>query len=117
MTITSESSTAPRASVEKPRPRPRMVRWFMIVGILLALLVVILVGFNKFRENAIKGFFDNMAKNPKPIAVSVADATSEVVPNLISAVGDLAAVHQVNVTSDVNGRITDIQFTAGATVK
>jgi multidrug efflux system membrane fusion protein len=33
------------------------------------------------------------------------------------AVGDLAAVHQVNVTSDVNGRITDIMFTAGADVK
>ncbi len=39
------------------------------------------------------------------------------VPNLMTAVGDLAAVHQVNVTSDVSGRITDIMFTAGATVK
>ena len=39
------------------------------------------------------------------------------VPNLLTAVGDLAAVHQVNVTSDVSGRITDIMFTAGATVK
>src|SRR6266496_97804 len=35
---------------------------------------------------------------------------------LLTAVGDLAAVHQVNVTSDVNGRITDIMFTAGSTV-
>jgi multidrug efflux system membrane fusion protein len=33
------------------------------------------------------------------------------------AVGDLAAVHQVNVTSDVSGRITDILFTPGASVK
>ena len=39
------------------------------------------------------------------------------IPNLIKAVGDLAAVHQVNVTSDLNGRITDIMFTAGSTVK
>ena len=39
------------------------------------------------------------------------------IPNLLTAVGDLAAVHQVNVTSDVSGRITDIMFTAGATVK
>jgi multidrug efflux system membrane fusion protein len=36
---------------------------------------------------------------------------------LLTAVGDLAAVHQVNVTSDVSGRITDIMFTAGSTVK
>jgi multidrug efflux system membrane fusion protein len=35
----------------------------------------------------------------------------------LRAVGDLAAVHQVNVTSDVSGRITEILFTAGATVK
>ena len=39
------------------------------------------------------------------------------IPNLLTAVGDLAAVHQVNVTSDVNGRITEILFTAGASVK
>ena len=117
MTLTTEpsSSTAPRATVEKPRPRPRMVRWFIIVGILLAILVGGLVGFNAFRAHMIKQFFATM--KPPPTVVSVADAKSEVVPNLISAVGDLAAVHQVNVTSDVNGRITDIQFTAGATVK
>ena len=117
MTLTTEpnSTTAPRATVEKPRPRPRMVRWFIIVGILLAILVGGLVGFNAFRAHMIKQFFATM--KPPPSVVSVADAKSEVVPNLISAVGDLAAVHQVNVTSDVNGRITDIQFTAGATVK
>ncbi|WP_441229203.1 efflux RND transporter periplasmic adaptor subunit [Tardiphaga sp. 215_C5_N2_1] len=117
MTLTTEpnSTTAPRATVEKPRPRPRMVRWFIIVGILLTILVGGLVGFNAFRAHMIKQFFATM--KPPPTVVSVADAKSEVVPNLISAVGDLAAVHQVNVTSDVNGRITDIQFTAGATVK
>lgn len=117
MTFTTEpnSTTAPRAIVEKPRPRPRMVRWFIIVGILLAILVGGLVGFNAFRAHMIKQFFATM--KPPPSVVSVADAKSEVVPNLISAVGDLAAVHQVNVTSDVNGRVTDIMFTAGSTVK
>ena len=39
------------------------------------------------------------------------------IPNLLTAVGDLAAVHQVNVTSDVSGRITAIMFTAGSSVK
>ena len=56
-------------------------------------------------------------KKPPPSTVTVAEAKSEVVPNLLRAVGDLAAVHQVNVTSDVSGRITDIMFTAGSTVK
>lgn len=115
MTITTEPGAAQRTAMEKPRPRPRTVRWFIIVGGLLALLVVAIVGFNEFRAKAIKNFFATM--KPPPTAVSIAEAKSEVVPNLINAVGDLAAVHQVNVTSDVNGRITDIQFVAGATVK
>ena len=102
-------------SVETPRKRPRTVRWFIIVGGLLALLVVAIVGFNAFRSHMIKQFFANM--KPPPITVSIAEAKSEVVPNLIGTGGDLAAVHQVNVTSDVNGRVTEIMFQAGATVK
>jgi membrane fusion protein, multidrug efflux system len=115
MTITTEASTTPRAVVEKPRPKPRMLRWFIIVGLLLALLVGALVGFNSFRNMKIAEFFAN--NKPPPILVSAADAKSEVIPNLLTAVGDLAAVHQVNVTSDVSGRITDIMFQAGSTVK
>src|SRR5216684_3845805 len=71
MNIVTEANISGRAITEKPRARPvRMVLWFIIVGLLLAL-----------------------------------------------AVGGLAAVHQVDVTSDVSGRITDIMFTPGATVK
>ena len=92
-----------------------MVRWFIIVGLLLALLVGGLVWFNYFRGQMIAQFFAN--NKPPPASVSVAEAKSEVIPNLLTAVGDLAAVHQVNVTSDVNGRITDIMFTAGSDVK
>ena len=100
---------------EKPRKRPRTLKWFIIVGGLLVLLVVAIVGFNAFRNHMIKQFFATM--KPPPINVSIAEAKSEVVPNLIGAVGDLAAVHQVNVTSDLNGRVTEIMFQAGATVK
>ena len=38
------------------------------------------------------------------------------VPNTLRTVGELAAVHQVNVTSDVSGRVTDVLFTAGSHV-
>lgn len=116
MTITTQPGTVPRASIEKPRQRPvRLLRWFIIVGLLLALLVGAFVGFNAFRNKMIAQFFAN--NKPPPSTVTVAEAKSEVIPNLLTAVGDLAAVHQVNVTSDVSGRITDIMFTAGATVK
>jgi multidrug efflux system membrane fusion protein len=101
--------------IDKPGKPVRPVRWFIIVGLALALLVGGLVGFNAFRSHMIAQFFAN--NKPPPTNVTVAEATSEVVPNLLTAVGDLAAVHQVNVTSDVSGRITDIMFTAGSHVK
>src|SRR4051812_32160101 len=118
MTIAAERGVStPRSTIgEKPRHRPvRTVRWFIIVGTLLALLVGGLVGFNAFRTKMITQFFAN--NKPPPATVTVAEAKSEVIPNLLTAVGDLAAVHQVNVTSDVSGRITDILFTAGSSVK
>jgi membrane fusion protein, multidrug efflux system len=116
MNIVTEANIAGQPITEKPRARPiRMIRWVIIVGALLALLVGGLVWFNSFRGQMIAQFFAN--NRPPPTPVTVADAKSEVIPNLLTAVGDLAAVHQVNVTPDVSGRITDIMFTAGATVK
>jgi len=93
----------------------RTTRWFIIVGILLALLVGGIWGFNAFRSRMIAQFF--ASNKPPPVSVAVAEAKSEVVPNLLTAVGDLAAVHQVNVTSDVNGRVTKVLFGAGSQVK
>jgi multidrug efflux system membrane fusion protein len=116
MNIVTESNISGRAITEKPRARPvRLLRWFIIVGLLLALLVGGLVGFNAFRTKMITQFFAN--NKPPPATVTVAEAKTEVIPNLLTAVGDLAAVHQVNVTPDVSGRITDIMFTAGSNVK
>jgi multidrug efflux system membrane fusion protein len=115
MNIVTEANISGKAITDKPRARPvKMVRWFIIIGLLLALLVGALVGFNAFRSHMIAQFFAN--NKPPPTSVAISEARSEVVPNLLTAVGDLAAVHQVNVTSDVSGRITDIMFTAGAHV-
>ncbi|MDI1261858.1 MAG: efflux RND transporter periplasmic adaptor subunit [bacterium] len=116
MNIVTEPKISGKPITEKPHKRPvRYLRWFIIVGVLLALLVGGLVWFNYFRGKMIAQFFATM--KPPPTSVNIATAKSEVIPNLLTAVGDLAAVHQVNVTSDVNGRITEILFTAGATVK
>lgn len=116
MNIAAEANISGKPITEPPKKRPvKMLRWFIIVGLGLVLIVGAFVGFEAFRAKMIKDFF--AGNKPPPIAVNVADAKSEVIPNLLTAVGDLAAVHQVNVTSDVNGRITDILFTAGASVK
>jgi multidrug efflux system membrane fusion protein len=121
MTVTREGSAGDKSDVsaqglrDPSRARPiRMKRWFIIIGVLLALLVGALVGFNAFRAHMIAQFFAN--NKPPPVTISAVEAKSEVLPNLQRAVGSLAAVHQVNVTSDVSGRITDILFTAGSHV-
>src|SRR5258705_8320046 len=116
MNIVTEPKLSGKPIGDKTHKRPvRLVRWFIIVGLLLTLLVGGLVYFNYFRGKMIAQFFAN--NKPPPASVNIATAKSETIPNLLIAVGDLAAVHQVNVTSDVNGRITDIMFTAGASVK
>ena len=117
MNIVTESHIAGKPIGDKPRKRPvRMVRWFIIVGLLLALLVGGLVWFNSLPRQD-----DQAVLRQQQAAADAASASptakSEAIPNLLTAVGDLAAVHQVNVTSDVSGRITDIMFTAGASVK
>ena len=112
---TSPSQKA-ASSTEKPRSAPvQMKRWLIIVGGALALLVFLFVGFNAFRSFMIARFFAN--NKPPAVSVSVANATSEVLPRLLLGIGDLAAVHQVDVTTDVNGRVTDILFTPGSRVK
>jgi multidrug efflux system membrane fusion protein len=116
MNIATEAKLSGKPIDDKPRTRPvRMVRWFIIIGLALALVVGALVGFNAFRSRMIAEFFAH--NKPPPATVTAVEVKSEVVPNLLTAVGGLAAVHQVNVTSDVSGRITDILFKPGAHVE
>src|SRR5437762_11013777 len=115
MNIVNEANISGKPLTEKSRRPIRMLRWFVLVGPVLAVVVGGLVGFNYLRSQGIKQFF--ASNKPPPASVTVAEAKSEVIPNLLSAVGDLAAVHQVNVTSDVSGRVTDIMFTGGSSVK
>jgi multidrug efflux system membrane fusion protein len=116
MNIATESKLAGKPIDEKGRARPvRLVRWFIIIGLALVLVAGGIVYFEYWREAFLKNMFATM--KPPPATVTVAEATSEVVPNLLTAVGGLAAVHQVNVTSDVSGRITDILFKPGSHVE
>jgi membrane fusion protein, multidrug efflux system len=116
MTLSAETEVANRTGYRKAkgeRPvRPRL--WFTIVAVLLALLVGIFWGFNAFRDHMIAQFFAHM-KMP-PVSVSVAKVETEVLPNLLTGVGDVAAVHQVNVTTDSAGRVVKIMFEPGAHV-
>jgi membrane fusion protein, multidrug efflux system len=117
MTISSETDVRSRAAYEAPASaRPvRSKLWFAIVAVLLALLVGGLWGFNAFRDHMIAQFF--ATNRPAPIVVSIAEVKSEVLPHLLTGIGDVVAVHQVDVTTDVSGRVTKIMFEPGTHVK
>jgi multidrug efflux system membrane fusion protein len=117
MTISTDTDLGSRAAYEAPaRPRPvRGKLWFTIVAVLLALLVGGLWGFNQFRAHMIAQFFATM--RPPPTLVTVAEVKSEVLPHLLTGIGDVVAVHQVDVTTDVSGRVTKIMFEPGTHVK
>ncbi|MCG2625378.1 efflux RND transporter periplasmic adaptor subunit [Bradyrhizobium sp. WYCCWR 13023] len=116
MNIVAEHKISGEPIDSKAPKRPvRPVLWFIIIGTLLGVLVGGFVWFNYFRGQMIKQFFAN--NKPPPTLVSAAEAKSEVVPNLLTAVGGLAAVHQVDVTSDVNGRVIEIKFEPGMHVE
>ena len=116
MTVSTDSDLGSRAAYEAPASaRPvRGKLWFAIVAVLLALLVGGLWGFNAFREHMIAQFFANM--KPPPTLVTVAEIKSEVLPHLLTGIGDVVAVHQVDVTTDVSGRVTKIMFQPGTHV-
>jgi multidrug efflux system membrane fusion protein len=117
MTLSAETEVAARTAYRKPKTdKPvRTKLWFSIMVVLMALLVGVFWGFNQFRNHMIAQFFANM-KMP-PATVSVADVKTEVLPNLLTGIGDVVAVHQVNVTTEVAGRVTKIMFEPGAHVQ
>src|SRR5258708_4368333 len=102
------------AKVSHPPTRAKQLRWFIVVGLLLALVLGILYGFNTFRSKAIATFFAN--NKPPPTQISAVTATSEEVPHFGAGIGSLAAAHQVTIMPEVGGRVTEIAFDSGAKV-
>lgn len=120
MTPPSEAIAPNDAFRQRPEAPPqarkrRPVLWFVLMLLFLGLIGGGLYGFNAFRDMKIKEFF--AAMKPPPAPVTVATAASESVPRRLMGIGDLAAVHQVVVTPQVGGLVTQIAFQSGAAVK
>jgi membrane fusion protein, multidrug efflux system len=97
-----------------PMRSRRMVLWLAVMALLMALLLAGLYGFNAFRAHAIATFFAH--NKPPPAIVAMTVAESETVPRYLTGIGTIAAVHQVTVSSQVSGMVTQILFQPGQTV-
>jgi membrane fusion protein, multidrug efflux system len=95
--------------------RPKTLRWLLIIGLLLVLVLGVFYGYNRFREQATAQFFATM--KPPPTEITAVKAVTAAVPHFASGIGSLTAVHQVTVSPEVGGRVTAILFTPGAEVK
>jgi multidrug efflux system membrane fusion protein len=95
--------------------RPRTILWFVIMGLLLAILLGLLYGYNWLRVQGTAAYFAN--NRPPPAQVSAAEVNTEAVPRFAAGIGSVTAVHQVTINPEVGGRVTKIFFEAGAAVK
>src|SRR5436189_6378068 len=88
----------------------RTVRWLVIVGVLLAVVLGGLYGFNRFREQAIATYF--ASNKPPPARVSATEVKTEAIPRFATGIGSVSAVHQVTINPEIGGRVTKIFFEA-----
>jgi len=91
-------------------------RFFIIAGILLLLIVVCggIVGFNLFRDSAIKQFFATM-KPPAATVSTVIVKPSDWTPG-VEAIGTVNAVRGVDLTVETAGIVKSIMFHANQKV-
>lgn len=86
-----------------------------VIVILIGLVGAGLVGFNFFRDNAIKQFFATMQQPAAPVS------TYTVKPGVwtpdIEAIGTISAIQGVELAVEVSGIVKDIPFTANQVVK
>jgi len=95
--------------------RPKTILWLVIVGLLLSLVIGVLYGFNRLREQGMAAYFAN--NKPPPAQISAAEVKTEAVPRFATGIGSVTAIHQVTINPEVGGRVTKIFFEPGASVK
>ena len=80
-----------------------MILRFIIMAVVLALVFGGLYGFDVFRSQKIAEYFATYRPPPTPISADT--VVAEDLPKRLPAIGSLAAVHQVTVTSEVGGLV------------
>jgi multidrug efflux system membrane fusion protein len=106
---TEQVSRPPSVSPERSR------RVTMIVGLAVVGVLALLFAYNLIREHMVKSYL--AANKPPPVSVTYEIVAASTMPQFLTAVGSITAVHQVTVSPEVDGAVTRILFQAGATVK
>lgn len=95
-------------------PGVEMIKRFLIAIVLLVVLAGGLVGFNRFRDQAIENFFANMPVQTMAVS-TVTAAPAEWTPS-IEAIGTVSAIRGVDLTVEATGIIKELHFSANQRV-
>jgi multidrug efflux system membrane fusion protein len=115
---TTMEQADPAYARESLRKRRTVGRLIFRLTIMAALLFGVFGGFwyyNHYRAAMMAHAFATM--KPPPVPIATAEATAQAVPQTLPGIGSIWAEHQVSVAPEIGGRVTQIMFQAGATVK
>ncbi|MCB2107651.1 MAG: efflux RND transporter periplasmic adaptor subunit [Rhodobacteraceae bacterium] len=112
---THDPKPEPIAASHAPVSRGRMTRAFVVTGLILVLVLGALVGFNIFRNNAMKAFF--ASNRPAPLAVNTEVVAAGEFPRILTAIGSVAAVNWVTISPEADGRVDAFTFVPGGEVR
>jgi len=104
--------------MRSPRRTPsrlRRVIWFTVVLILCVLLLGGFWGFEQFKQKMMGQYFASMT--PPPTEVETYKAATQAIPQYLTSIGTMMAVHQVTVSPELDGRISAVRFESGQAVK
>ncbi len=99
----------------KPRTRGRLIFRLILVIVLMGAVGFGLYAFQNFKTVMIGQIMSKMAPPPAPVAAVTAKLQD--MPRYLEGIGTIMAVKQVTVAPEVAGRVTQIMFEAGQTVK
>ncbi len=110
-TIAVTPGQSPRAAISPERMRRAMI----IGGGSILLVIGLLVGFKVFTNQMMKSFF--AANTPPPVSVNFETIKLSPVARKLTAIGSIAAIHQVTISPEISGQVRRIAFTPGAPIK
>jgi len=93
----------------------RMRKAMIIGGSAIVVVIALLVGFKVFTNQMMKSFF--ASNTPPPVSVNFETVTQSPVARNLTAIGSIAAIHQVTLAPEVSGQVVRFDFIPGGPVQ